>query len=282
MCRSTMSDFSSTSPPFQRPADADLLSPHGHDRTLLHDPSSPTPTDLSFNDLSTMIPPSPTLSNCSVHFDTSVALRDNKPDARSNASSLFLTTPLDPKGTSAAAFHQRSEEAAHQVELRQEADMGSSPSPFHFKPYELANLLDAKNLDALESLGGVDALLSGLNTSRDKGLTQQALERSETISGHVPGDGRPPDPGSGGASRRRYPQKQGHTVTEPSDEVKSTHEDEGNTEAAFAASLAERRRIYGENLLPPRPSKTLLQLMATAVKDKVLVCLFIRCLWNSF
>jgi Ca2+-transporting ATPase len=40
---------------------------------------------------------------------------------------------------------------------------------------------------------------------------------------------------------------------------------------AFTASLNERRKIYGRNVLPHRPSKTLLQLMWAALKDKVLV-----------
>jgi P-type Ca2+ transporter type 2C len=44
---------------------------------------------------------------------------------------------------------------------------------------------------------------------------------------------------------------------------------------ASNASLADRRRVYGGNTLPERKSKSLLQLMWTAMKDKVLVLLAI-------
>ena len=40
---------------------------------------------------------------------------------------------------------------------------------------------------------------------------------------------------------------------------------------AFGADLEERRRVYGPNVLPQRVSKSLLQLMWLALKDKVLV-----------
>ncbi|KAF7970842.1 hypothetical protein HWV62_22800, partial [Athelia sp. TMB] len=44
---------------------------------------------------------------------------------------------------------------------------------------------------------------------------------------------------------------------------------------AFGADLEERRRVYGPNVLPHRVSKSLLQLMWLALKDKVLVLLSI-------
>lgn len=43
---------------------------------------------------------------------------------------------------------------------------------------------------------------------------------------------------------------------------------------AYEASLDERHRVYGENVLPSRKSKSLLQLMWLALKDKVLVRAF--------
>lgn len=39
----------------------------------------------------------------------------------------------------------------------------------------------------------------------------------------------------------------------------------------WAATYEDRRRVYGRNDLPERPSKSLLQLMWMAFKDKVLV-----------
>lgn len=165
---------------------------------------------------------------------------------------------------------EKEEEDARQ-ELLQDADV--DPAPFHFKPFELAQLLDPKNLNALEALGGVDGLLRGLGTSRDSGLSKQTAKSSTTKSEHGAGatDGRP---GAGdGASHRHEPQKDAKTVpdivlTEPSGQVKPpTH-----TDAPFTASSDDRRRVFGENVLPQRQSKSLLQLMFTALKDKVLVC----------
>ena len=43
-------------------------------------------------------------------------------------------------------------------------------------------------------------------------------------------------------------------------------------EGPFAAPFSDRQRIYGINTLPTRRSKSLLQLMWLALKDKVLVC----------
>ncbi|KAJ7052601.1 Ca-transporting ATPase [Mycena amicta] len=157
--------------------------------------------------------------------------------------------------------------------LQLESD--TDPSPFHFRPNDLALMLDPKNLDTLEEMGGVVGLLDGLGTTPDMGLRGTSLDRIPTMtSGQGPGDGRP---GAGvGASQRHDPEKGADTVpaitlTDPEGE-KST---DWNSAAAFAASLNVRRRVYSENVLPRRKTKSLLSLMYTALKDKVLVLLSI-------
>lgn len=40
---------------------------------------------------------------------------------------------------------------------------------------------------------------------------------------------------------------------------------------AFLATMEDRRRVFGENVLPTRTSRTLLQLLWAAFQDKVLV-----------
>jgi Ca2+-transporting ATPase len=133
-------------------------------------------------------------------------------------------------------------------------------------------MLDPKNLDTLEDIGGIEALLDGLGTTADMGLNGASLARSTTgLSGFS--DGRP---GAGvGVSHRHDPEKGEKTVpaitlTDPEGE-KSTN---WTSAAAFAASLDIRRRIYGGDVLPRRASKSLLSLMYTALKDKILVCWF--------
>ncbi|KAK0222080.1 Ca-transporting ATPase [Armillaria fumosa] len=155
------------------------------------------------------------------------------------------------------------EVTGHRAELEQDAN--SDPTPFRFKPYELAHMLDPKNLNTLEGMGGTSGLLRGLGSDNVLGLG----------SGPGHGDGRP---GAGeGASQRHDPEKEvpAITLTEPGGDVHSTHASDIYNEAAFAASLDERRRVYGPNVLPERRSKSLLQLMWTALKDKVLILLSI-------
>ncbi|KAG2751609.1 hypothetical protein P692DRAFT_20830864 [Suillus brevipes Sb2] len=80
--------------------DSTLLSPHPQSqcRVSLYSRShSPSPTVVSSNNgASLFIPPSPTLSTqSSVHFTTSLSLRDNKPDERNGYSSLhLLSSPM--------------------------------------------------------------------------------------------------------------------------------------------------------------------------------------------
>ena len=70
-----------------------------------------------------------------------------------------------------------------------EADV--NPAPFEFKPYTLAYVLDPKNIDLLESLGGVKGLFKGLGTSWTRGLGRRALMRSDTFKARATSDNRP-------------------------------------------------------------------------------------------
>ncbi|KAJ7935352.1 hypothetical protein B0H13DRAFT_2227205 [Mycena leptocephala] len=127
-------------------------------------------------------------------------------------------------------------------------------------------MLDPKNLDTLEDMGGIEGLLDGLGTTADMGLNGALFSGSMTgLSG--PGDDRP---GAGvGVSQCHDLEKGEETV--PGEEKLANW----TSTAAFAASLDIRRCIYGGNVLPRRASKSLLSLMYTALKDKVLVLLSI-------
>ncbi|EGN98945.1 hypothetical protein SERLA73DRAFT_90032 [Serpula lacrymans var. lacrymans S7.3] len=166
------------------------------------------------------------------------------------------------------------------IDLDQDADI--DPGPFSFKPYELASLLDPKNLEALEALGGITGILKGLGTNRTHGLSKQATAKilvSNDGGGGSLSDGRP---GAGvGASQRHdrhsteAKELPGIIVTGPEDELPDPHHHDDIAEhgPAFQASFDERRRVFGENILPQRASKSLLALMWLALKDKVLVIL---------
>lgn len=166
---------------------------------------------------------------------------------------------------------------AYQIELEQ--DGGVDPAPFAFRPFQLAHTLDSKDLDAISAFGGTSGLLRGLGTNTHEGLSHEAvLSRIHSAHSLVEGG-----KGAGlGASQRHQPQLKMEmvpaiTLTSPDGptmaEVASIESSENGP--AYHASLHARRRVYGENLLPTRPSKTLLQLMWLALKDKVLILLSI-------
>jgi Ca2+-transporting ATPase len=121
-------------------------------------------------------------------------------------------------------------------------------------------MLDPKNLDTLEDMGGIDGLLDGLGTSIDIGLGSETGCSDDCLGAGV---GHRPDPAKGEETAVPV-----ITLTAPGGE-KTTN---WNPTEAFAASLNVRKSIYGENIIPRRPTKSLLSLLYTALKDKVLVC----------
>ena len=336
------------------PSDPSLLSPFPlspsspSGRSSLDVPRSPSPSYASSNEGSSIIvPPSPTLSTrSSVHFATSVALRDNKPGdgstslnllntthkhgrkpswassgeghsslegtepdhggiilnplhrATSTSTSLTATSPTqahldhlsvrsggqgshsrgkkecrDSDGVSetvgrpsgelppSAKIDQDEDAKNSRVELIDD-DVQVNPAPFAFRPYTLASLLDPKNIDLLESLGGVRALLKGLGTNGSRGLGEKALIQPESFKAT---DSRP------GAGQRHDREVPGIVVTGPEGGVGGKQDDEdAQDNSIYTATLDERRQVYGHNFLPRRVSKSLLTLMWMALKDKVL------------
>jgi Ca2+-transporting ATPase len=270
------------------------------------------------------IPPSPTLSTqSSVHFQTSTALRENKPGDGSTSLTLLSaqdqvshsrrpsTTSTD-EGTVAdhspgfSRFYPATSEATTSARSAVEtfssptpthvgsvSDIGDSdrrkqkhgkarkkvkgnaeetpeeegeadeedkimhldltqdeqidPTPFAFKPFHLASLVDPKSLEALEAMGGTKGLLAGLGVDPNGGLNI---------------GGKTSEPGDAPAV----------IVTDPAGEKGQVIEKTPHDGGAYAGTVEDRHRVYGVNTLPVRKSKSLLQLMWLALKDKVLVC----------
>ncbi|KAI0775069.1 calcium-translocating P-type ATPase [Trametes elegans] len=182
------------------------------------------------------------------------------------------------------------------VDLAQ--DEGIDPGVFPIKPYRLASLVDPKSLDLLREFGGITGLLRALGTHRKRGLSAKALGKAVDASNHASfaapadKDGRPgvgTEPGAGaGASQLHDRLSEGSAgevpklvVTGPGGEdgggspIEEPVDDDGEDGPTYQADLHERRRVYGENTLPTRKTKSLLQLMWLALKDKVLVLLSI-------
>ncbi|KAF9457841.1 hypothetical protein BDZ94DRAFT_1325934 [Collybia nuda] len=302
-------------------ADSSLLSPGRPTtrRASLDVPPSPTPTDVSFDGSSMTAPPSPTLSNASsfVHFNTTLALRDNKPDDSSHfrkpSNATFNSESTQPEHISSreADLAQRGtmdsgvttvvggdrdvssstrrsknepKQTTHQAELAQDRDM--DPTPFAFKPYELAHMVDPKSKDILMRCNGTAGLLKGLGTSSETGLSKHALEVAKGKNAHHI----TLSPAEEKAEKKKNKRKGAGEGASPSHDTYSEKEDSPQMPVpsiilstpdapsdgpAFSATLDVRRKIYGSNILPTRASKSLLQLMWMALKDKVLVLLSI-------
>ncbi|TFK49949.1 calcium-translocating P-type ATPase [Heliocybe sulcata] len=185
-------------------------------------------------------------------------------------------------------------------------DIEVNPEPFEFRPLQLASLVDPKSLEALEALGGAQGLMRGLGTT-EKGLSAKGTHEID----HGGGDGK--GAGKGNSQRHEPTSKAGGGGGEPpkthrlpplikvtstgsneedlnsqgeeDDDVHKRHNNESDEDGSFdghdekgpvySAGMDERKRVYGANVLPHRASKSLLQLMWLALKDKVLILLSI-------
>lgn len=165
--------------------------------------------------------------------------------------------PTDKEKEKQRKKRKRSSQEEDIPELQQDAEL--DPSPFHFKPHALAHLLDPKSLDDLERMGGIEAVTVGLGTDKDRGLSEKQLAAATASEAT--------------ASNSEPEALPAITLTEPSGTAQPTAARQLDHEAPYKASLQDRIRVYGQNVLPERKSKTLLQLMWLAMKDKVLVCL---------
>ncbi len=203
-----------------------------------------------------------------------------------------LDDDAHPKKSGDEGAEGQQEEARPVLDLAQDESIDAGVFPF--KPYKLASLVDPKNMDLLKEMGGVTGLLKGLGTSRKRGLGKKSLGPSAPVSQPQHGkshtgadeDVRPTTGAGVGASQRhdRQPDTTAGDVpklvlTGPGGEegggvpLGESASDVGDIEEGptFEASLEERRRVYGANILPTRKTKSLLQLMWLALKDKVLV-----------
>ncbi|KAF8071684.1 calcium-transporting ATPase [Lyophyllum atratum] len=173
------------------------------------------------------------------------------------------------------------EQTSHQRELEQ--DRGFNPAPFAYRPYGLAHMLDPKSLDSLTAFGGIAGILAGLGTNAETGLSKDALSvNSGAVAHHAANEqkakdlaksekGRKKGKGAGNGESPRHDTD----AKQPLDEEPSDDGPPKPDANVMNASVDERRRVYGPNILPTRTSKSLLQLMWMALKDKVLVLLSI-------
>jgi Ca2+-transporting ATPase len=130
-------------------------------------------------------------------------------------------------------------------------------NPFGFSPGQLAKLFNPKNLHALRALGGIQGLERGLRTDLKAGLSLD----ENILDGQVSFQD-----ATGSVDR--------NASIEPSAPKRSdTAGTQSATANVHADSFKDRIRVFKDNRLPERKSKTLLQLMWIALMDKVLLLL---------
>ena len=93
---------------------------------------------------------------------TSIHDSKNLPPLRHCPCIFLFFVPCEHLVTDCTGLESKKEKASHKVH------------PFAFKPLQLASLVDPKSLETLESMGGVDALLRGLNTRPTHGLSTES------------------------------------------------------------------------------------------------------------
>lgn len=245
--------------------------------------------------------PSPTTTQFE-GSDAGTTLRERSP-SRFKRPKADFTDSHNPQLNRRDTSESDDEEELHIEHINLEADKDIDAGPFPLKPNQLAFLVDPKNFPALREIGGVKGVLKGLGTNPKTGLSARALIRSDPL--HVDEkvhrddekssvhDGRPGGGGElgagDGASQRhdRLPSppaivvtgpggdnrpSDDHTIQEENDDDEADGDNnDPKSQLVFDADIDERHRVFGENVLPTRKTKSLLALMWLALKDKVLV-----------
>ncbi|RMY41649.1 hypothetical protein D0866_00472 [Hortaea werneckii] len=148
-----------------------------------------------------------------------------------------------------------SDDEALQPDKGTEDDFHRENNPFAFAPGHMTKLLNPKSLGAFHAVGGLRGLEKGLRSDRQAGLSMD----EQTLSGSV-----------------SFEEATAHAS--PSSDQTAVNEEEiarqnSSQETVGQGSYEDRKRIFGDNRLPERKPKNILQLMWMAYNDKVLMVL---------
>ncbi|KAK7738324.1 plasma membrane calcium [Cytospora paraplurivora] len=128
---------------------------------------------------------------------------------------------------------------------------------FAFSPGQLSKLFNPKSLNAFYALGGLAGLEKGLRTDVKGGLStdEDAIDGTVTFA----------EVATKGAPRYGL---QGDTEPEAGDEKSAAHK-------SSTGGFADRQRVFNDNRLPEKKSKTIWELAWTTYNDRVLILLTI-------
>lgn len=133
---------------------------------------------------------------------------------------------------------------------------------FAFSPGQLSKLLNPKSLNAFYALGGLSGIEKGLRTDRSVGLSADESRLDGEVSFHDVSPKGTPKHGTAG-----------DTIPESNAEaaVHIPPPDNPNPTGPFC----DRMKIFRDNRLPEKKSKSLLEIAWTTYNDKVLILLTI-------
>ncbi|KAM0282921.1 hypothetical protein ACHAQH_002732 [Verticillium albo-atrum] len=137
-----------------------------------------------------------------------------------------------------------------------------SNNPFAFSPGQLTKIINPKSLDAFMALGGLPGLEKGLRTDRAAGLSVDEASLSDPISFE--------DAVAAGTDTLNS-NKTTLDVNTIAKEAGGKSPDSAGKDSN--GNFGDRKRVFGENLLPERKSKSFLELAWIALQDKVLILL---------
>ena len=131
-------------------------------------------------------------------------------------------------------------------------------NPFAYAPGQMSRLYNPKNIEAFKAVGGLAGLEYGLRTDIKSGLSQdeKELDGKRTLE----------------EAQAKASDSFNKSGVKPS--AQGGDEDAGPTEVSESA-FQDRKRVFGDNRLPEKKAKNILQLAWIALKDKILVLLSI-------
>ncbi|PMD50959.1 calcium-translocating P-type ATPase [Hyaloscypha bicolor E] len=130
---------------------------------------------------------------------------------------------------------------------------------FAFSPGQLSKLLNPKSLSAFHALGGIAGLEKGLRSNITSGLSSDEASLDGTVTFEDA-------TGVASSPRKSATKSDGLVTVSTADKV---------TTRGSGESFADRKRIFRDNRLPEKKSKSLLELAWITYNDKVLILLTI-------
>ncbi len=162
-----------------------------------------------------------------------------------------------PSGTQPDHDHIINDADALKPDPGTEADFQVVDNRFAFSPGQLSKLLNPKSLSAFYALGGLSGIEKGLRTNRDTGLSADETGLDGSVSFE--------DALNAAASRVVGKDEADDKVIETSTIANEIHPP--------TDGYVDRKRIFKENRLPEKKTKSILELAWIAYNDKVLMLL---------